>query len=565
VVAARRVAEIDPYLPVEIATAGLTPDNVDEFVAGLDVVVEECDEIDMKLLVREVARRHRVPVVMETSDRGLLDVERFDQEPDRPVFHGLLEGVSASAVRSMSLLDKLPHVIRLVDPAQGSARGAASLAEIGRTLSTWPQLGADVTLGGATVAATVRRMGLGEPVPSGRIRVDLEEVVGSIRSPEPPVPAADEPPPAPAPAPADPLLAIAHAATLAPSGGNGQPWRLDLFDDALRFTLDPARSSSMDVRHRGSYVALGAALFNARVAAAAAGRLGPVTYFPEGPGSDVVATLHLADGTDPDLAALYPAAVARCANRRRGTPEPFDLSLAARLGEAAAAEGAMLHLITDRDRLAGCAEILAASERIRFLTPTLHREMMHELRWPGEDVRTGIDIRTLELGPFELATLDVVRRADVMELLDSWDAGQALGDTARMAVLSSSALAVVSVPSASSTSYLRGGAAVERVWALAQQAGLGVQPVSPVFVFAVSHVDFEELGGARWAGELRQLSQRFRDLVHLGASAVPALVLRLSHVGPPSARSVRLPLDSVLERHGGRQVNPEPPQGSPPG
>jgi hypothetical protein len=29
---------------------------------------------------------------METSDRGVLDVERFDLEPDRPIFHGLLPG-----------------------------------------------------------------------------------------------------------------------------------------------------------------------------------------------------------------------------------------------------------------------------------------------------------------------------------------------------------------------------------------------------------------------------------------------------------------------------------------
>jgi molybdopterin/thiamine biosynthesis adenylyltransferase len=551
IVAARRMAEIDPYLPVHIAPTGLSPDNVEEFVAGLDVIVEECDDISMKLMVREVARRHRVPVVMETSDRGLLDVERFDQEPDRPVFHGLLDGVTSADMGSMTTSEKVPHVLRIVDGSQTSARTAASMAEVGRTLSTWPQLGSDVTLGGATVATTVRRLGLGEPVPSGRVRIDLEAAIVSLESPERPVvpPGADAVPSLP-PTPEDPLLAIAHAAVLAPSGGNVQPWRLELSPDALRLELDRSKTTGMDVRYRGSYVALGAAVFNARVAAAAAGRLGDVTYFPDGPTSDVVAKLALGSGSDPELAAMYTAMLARCANRRLGEPVPLDLALAARLGTAVTSEGGTLHLVTDPGRIAECAQVLGACERIRFLTPRLHQEMMSELRWPGEDSTVGIDVRTLELSDSDLAKMSVIRRTDVVALLERWDVGDALGDNARTAVRASSALAVVTVPNASPAAYLRGGSAVERLWIVAQQAGMGVQPVSPVFVFAVQEADFETLGGSRWAAELHALSTQFRATVGLGSETALALVLRLSHVPPPSVRSTRLPLDAVLRRSG---------------
>lgn len=551
VVAARRVAEIDPYLPVRIVTGGIHAGNVEEFVAGLDLLVEECDEIAVKVLVREVARRHRVAVVMATSDRGLLDVERFDQEPDRPVFHGLLPGVTAATMTSLTTLEKVPHVLRLVDPEQVSARGAASLAEIGRTLSTWPQLGTEVTLGGATVASVVRRIGLGEPVPSGRVRVDLEALVGSVQ--EPVAPCGWEPGPirTGSPPPTDPLDAIAYVASLAPSGGNAQPWWLEVSGNVLRFELERSRTSTMDVRSRGSYVAIGAAVFNARVAAAAAGTLGPVALFPEGAASDAIATLVVEEGTDEGLAALYPATMDRCSNRRRGVPEPIDLTLAALLADDVDAEGGSLHLVTDRDRLADCAGILGSAERIRFLTPKLHHEMMQELRWPGEDARTGIDVRTLELSPAELATLGVARRPDVMALLEAWDCGQALGQNARTAVESSSALAVVTVPDSSPASYVRGGGAVERLWIRAQRAGLGVQPVSPVFLFGVQQADFDELGGSRWAGELRVLAERFRTAVDVPSGSALVLVLRLSHVPPPSARSLRLPLERVRGRTGG--------------
>jgi len=50
------------------------------FLMDSTSVIEECDSLDMKFLVREAARDRQIPVIMETSDRGVLDVERFDLE-----------------------------------------------------------------------------------------------------------------------------------------------------------------------------------------------------------------------------------------------------------------------------------------------------------------------------------------------------------------------------------------------------------------------------------------------------------------------------------------------------
>jgi len=565
VVAARRVAEIDPYLTVEVLPEGITDDNLDAFVAGLDVLVEECDDIAMKLRIREVAGRQRVTVVMETSDRGMLDVERFDLETDRPPFHGLLGDTNADALRSLSFAEKVPHVLAIVDPRHASARGAASLAEIGRTLSTWPQLGSEVTLGGATLAAAVRRLGLGQPMPSGRVRVDLDELVSSAR----PLTngagstAATGPVPTLAPpggthgattadaVPSDPLLRVVHAAAMAPSCGNGQPWAFELSHRELAFELDRSRGcGAMDVRWRASFVGIGAAVFNARVAAAAAARLGPVALFPDGPSSDVVASLEFGVGSETELAGLYGPLLARCSNRRHGTPGPLDVAQVAALTRAAAIEGATLHLVTDRERLGECAEILRETERVRFLTPQLREETVRELRWPGDDVRTGIDLDTLELSGSDSAALDLMRRDDVMELLERWDAGGALGDYLKAALRSSSAIAVVTVGQSSPSSYISGGMALERVWIEAQRAGLAVQAIGPAFMYAVQQADFDALGGSRWSPSLRELSTRFRELLGLGRETAIVLVLRLSHAPPPSVRSVRLPLSALVRRRG---------------
>jgi hypothetical protein len=182
-VVSRRIAELDPYLRLEVVPEGLTVANIEPFIRGLDVVVEECDSLDFKLLVREAARRCRIPVLMETSDRGLLDVERFDLEPDRPLFHGLLGDVQSAELVGLSTRDKVPHILRILEPEQLSSRMAASLVEIGETLTTWPQLGSDVALGAATIAAAVRRLGRGENLPSGRVRIDLEANLDRISEP----------------------------------------------------------------------------------------------------------------------------------------------------------------------------------------------------------------------------------------------------------------------------------------------------------------------------------------------------------------------------------------------
>ena len=55
VVAARRIGEIDPYLRVVTVPEGITPENLGGFLDGLDLVIEECDSLDVKMLVREEA------------------------------------------------------------------------------------------------------------------------------------------------------------------------------------------------------------------------------------------------------------------------------------------------------------------------------------------------------------------------------------------------------------------------------------------------------------------------------------------------------------------------------
>lgn len=550
VLAARRIAELDPYLPVEVVRGGVTAETMSDFMAGLDLVIEECDSLDVKVTVREFARAARIPVLMETSDRGLLDVERFDLEPERPLFHGLLGPVRSSELSGLALRDKVPHVLRILEPDELSARMAASMAEVDETLTTWPQLGSDVTLGAATIATVVRRIGQGHDVPSGRARVDLAADVDRLAQPpqprdltagEAPVPPVDGAPQQ------EPTAAVLQAMSLAPSGGNAQPWRFVPDGTSVHVHLVPERSVTMDVAYRGSYLAVGAGLLNARVAAARLGVLGPIETFPDAADPHHLATVHLGSDTDPALVAEYEAMLSRCANRRLGTPAPIAPDITAALQEAAAHEGATLRLLGEPDRIAECGELLGESDRLRFLTPQLHREMMSELRWPDRDtLETGLDVRTLEMDAADLAKLSVAARGDVMAQLADWDAGRALGQDTRDRLASSSAVAVLGMHGCAPADYLRAGAAVERFWIVAQRLGLGVQPISPIFLYARDEADIATLVAERHRDALTRLRDRFRSLVCMPDDEEFALILRLSHAPAPTARSRRLPMDRLV-------------------
>lgn len=186
VLAARQMFEIDPYLDIEVFTDGLTEESIGSFFDGvggtrpLDLVVEECDTVWAKVAVREYARRRAVPVLMDTNDRGLLDVERFDREPHRPLFHGRTGGSTSADVASMNRGERLSFLLAVVDEPRLSPAMRDAVGEIGRSLSSWPQLASGVMLGGALVADTARRILLGELIPSGRTYVDLDELIPAV-------------------------------------------------------------------------------------------------------------------------------------------------------------------------------------------------------------------------------------------------------------------------------------------------------------------------------------------------------------------------------------------------
>jgi molybdopterin/thiamine biosynthesis adenylyltransferase len=176
-IAAREIAEIDPYINVEIWGEGITAKNADSFVNQLDLLVEVCDSMDIKLLARKVARQNGIPVVMDTNDKGMIDIERFDLEPNRPIFHGLVDETQLLDIHNLSATTKMEILKQIVSFENTSLRLKQSMSEIGKSIVTWPQLASSVELGAGVTCDIVRRILLKELNTSGRFYIDTEDLI----------------------------------------------------------------------------------------------------------------------------------------------------------------------------------------------------------------------------------------------------------------------------------------------------------------------------------------------------------------------------------------------------
>ncbi len=175
----REILEIDPFIKVRVFSEGLHKGNMEDFFEAngpIDLLVEECDSPDIKVLARKYCKAHGIPVLMETSDRSMLDVERYDLDPDYPILHGL---ISEEFLNVTDWTEDLKRTIAMqsIDISKASERGVASLEEIGKSITTWPQLATDVIAGGAIVAIAAKMIFLNQGINSSRTYVDIPSII----------------------------------------------------------------------------------------------------------------------------------------------------------------------------------------------------------------------------------------------------------------------------------------------------------------------------------------------------------------------------------------------------
>ncbi|MEO6916620.1 MAG: Rv1355c family protein [Chitinophagaceae bacterium] len=580
VIAAREISEIDPFLKVVIYNEGLKESNLDDFFLAngkLDMLVEVCDGLDVKIISRFRARELGIPVVMDTNDRGMLDIERFDLEPDRPILHGLAGDLDPFKIADLTNEEKIPYILTMIGANTISTRLKASMLEVEQSINTWPQLASSVTLGGALTTDVCRNIFLDHFNQSGRFYIDMEEIIKSQSG----ISAEKthsllQPPPAlttetlesiasayeenkPTNAEFTEVLnpvelnAILEAACLAPSGGNAQPWKFLLKNDRLFICHDAHFSFSLlDYNKSGSMIAFGAMLENIEIKCSSMDIKVCIDTFPLENYPELIAVLGFNHhGIVNSLTPLAAFIGIRNTNRIVTTREPLRSKDAETLqAMASTVIGASLAIFESESSLASFNEILTNTERLRFLHPQGHYDtFVNEIRFTPDEIKStadGLDVNTLNMKPSEIGALSIAKDPAAISFLRKLQQGKGFKKISSKNILTASAICVLSMPDGSARSFFNGGRALERVWLEATRNGIGFQPISQItFMTELLSKKCSHLLNAYEESELVVIENKFRELMG-NPSSHPVFVFRLFYSDMPVVRSLRKPLDRVL-------------------
>lgn len=580
VVTAREIAEIDPFLKVICFFEGLREENMDAFFTEngkLDLLVDECDSLDIKILARYKARELRIPVLMDTSDRGMLDVERFDLEPQRPLLHGTIDNIDPQNIKGLSTEEKIPIMLQMLGIENISLRAKASMIEVEQTINTWPQLASSVALGGAVGTDVCRRILLDQFHDSGRYYIDLEELVADkvVIPAEPPIRknpffplSADEMKqlafkagtdikPDDIHPDKDTINKLVEAAGAAPSTGNDQPWKWLYKNGTLFLFHDEYRSWSFgDFQKTASFISFGAAYENLYIHALGLGIEPYYILFPDNSTEKLVASIRFKKPEPGPLSdmlkPLDQAIFSRHTNRMLAPKAIIQEDVFARLVLLSESiPGAKIKYFTEPNDMKGLAGIIGACDRMRLLNPEGHFDFVHrEMRWTTEDAdrtRDGIDIKTLGLNNSLMAAMSVIRSEKVINAVKDLGGGNALGMLALRTVSAASALCMISLPGYALKNFFEGGRSMERFWLEATNLNLAIHPlISPLYLFSrILHGNGEGLDEKN-IRELHFLREQFNRITKAGDTNAEVFLAKIAIAGEPSMKAQRLPLKDIL-------------------
>jgi molybdopterin/thiamine biosynthesis adenylyltransferase len=176
-VAAYQQHMVDPYANIAVYTEGITEQNLDEFLLGNDMeprlnfVVEEADDVELKVTVRRRCRELGIPVLM-VSDFGhivTLHFQDFLANPNLPIAFGCddeeCERLLVKCVTSGNRNDLFAFVRAFVGADCFRDEFADWMAGAGeQPTSSLPQSGATALISGAIAAKAVAQHVLGYPI-----------------------------------------------------------------------------------------------------------------------------------------------------------------------------------------------------------------------------------------------------------------------------------------------------------------------------------------------------------------------------------------------------------------
>lgn len=568
---AREIAEIDPFIKIKIFKDGINEANLNSFILDggkLDLIIEECDSLEIKIATRIEARKNRVPVIMDTSDRGLIDLERYDIAENYPLLHGLIDESKSSEFYSSLTTseDKLPYILPILGVDSLSTRLAASGLQVGETITTWPQLASDIAIGSGITTLLSRKILLGEQITSFRKWVDVES---NFLGDKDVLEFAEEQRLSNVDianyfldfhqyklgdyVERSALMAIIEAGTKAPSAGNSQKWKFVIKDSNVFVLIDKTKVNTFsDNFNIASLINVGCAIENMVQFSNSIGLGVNVELFNESR-FPVAASLGFYT-QKPDFSKLLADQIEhRCTTRSNsvffnGNKAVYDVSEREFSNQAS-----RLLFSRDKDAIYKVAKLICQADRIRFMNLQGHHEFFNgEIRWTteqSETMRDGLDINQFELSELDKVGLKLLQRQDVIRFLRSINGGQSLEKISSRNFDNADAIGYTLVKDYSHDSLIQNGRLIERFWLYATKMNLGIFPMTVIpmmtsFIFG----DPMRFNDNSALNELVSIDTEIREILKIEESWRLSFMFRTNGVTSNILKSPRHnPMDKIVE------------------
>ena len=179
----KQILDINPFCKVDCFIDGINDRNITDFLCRprINIVVEEMDDLFIKIKIRERAREFRIPVIMATGNgpNVIVDIERYDLNPNIPILNGYLRSRIINEIKmleNLTFMKKIKLAKNFIGAKFLTKRLNKSFDLIGKKLVGIPQI-ADVSfLRAGIITFFVREILLGKRISSGRYLLNVEKL-----------------------------------------------------------------------------------------------------------------------------------------------------------------------------------------------------------------------------------------------------------------------------------------------------------------------------------------------------------------------------------------------------
>jgi nitroreductase len=346
---------------------------------------------------------------------------------------------------------------------------------------------------------------------------------------------------------------ILDLARWAPSGDNTQPWRFEVVDDSYVVVhgFDTRDHCVYDLDGHPSQLAVGALLETMGLAATVHGRRARITRRLDTPETHLLFDVHFDRDPEVKPEPLASYIEKRTVQRRAMSTRPITsqqkVALSAALGEVY-----RVFWFENLDERSRIAKLCFDNAKIRLTIPEAYEVHRDVIEWGARYSTDKIPSEALGADPLNLSVMRWAMASwERVDFFNTWLFGHLMPriqlDLVPGLFCAAHFCLLARKPLQSVDDYINAGRAMQRFWLTATRLGLYIQPEMTPLIFSRYHrqaTNFTRIKAAK--AKAGELDACLKDLLGKEERDSAFFMGRLGSGPPPTARSTRIPLESLI-------------------